>query len=78
MLPTHPRHLGSSDLLVALLTAARAESIIKEKYGQVHVIAEKGIGDLVSEVDQAADEAIAKSLHAECPRRQYFVGRVGA
>lgn len=69
MMPTfqHATTLNSPDLLLALRAAEAAGRIIREGYDASLTIVEKGVGDLLSEVDKAADEAIMKSIRDEHP-----------
>lgn len=59
-----PRHalLLNEDMIVAIRAAARAGEEILRGYGKLHHIREKGISDLVCEVDLAADKAILEEL----------------
>ena len=57
MTPGIPAHVAtlSSDLQLAATAAFDAGEIIRNGYDQLHEVKLKGIGDLVSEVDQNAD-----------------------
>jgi fructose-1,6-bisphosphatase/inositol monophosphatase family enzyme len=63
----HASSLNSPDLLLALRAAEAAGRIIREGYEQSLEIVEKGVGDLLSEVDKAADEAVTGMIRTEHP-----------
>ena len=50
------------DLAIAIRAAKAAGKIIREGSGAIHDVELKGVGDLVSKVDQEADEAITREL----------------
>lgn len=52
----------SPELGWAIEAAAAAGKIIKDGVGQLHPFAQKGVGDLVSEVDRRADEMVTETL----------------
>jgi myo-inositol-1(or 4)-monophosphatase len=52
-------------LRTAALAALKAGHIQRERYGKPHQVHHKGIIDLVTEVDTAAEEAILAILHKE-------------
>ena len=70
MTPGIPAHVAtlSSDLQLAATAAFDAGEIIRNGYDQLHEVKLKGIGDLVSEVDQNADRA-ALAILSDDPRQ---------
>ncbi len=52
----------SPELCWAIEAADAAGKIIQEGVGQIHQIDQKGIGDLVSDVDRRADQAVTDTL----------------
>ena len=70
MTPGIPAHVAtlSSDLQLAATAAYDAGEIIRNGYDQLHEVKLKGIGDLVSEVDQNADRA-ALAILSDDPRQ---------
>lgn len=65
-----PAHIAtlSNDLQLAANAAFAAGKIIRDGYNQLHEVKLKGIGDLVSEVDQNADRAALEILETD-PRK---------
>jgi fructose-1,6-bisphosphatase/inositol monophosphatase family enzyme len=59
-IPDHGLSLGE-DMTVALQAARSAGLVVREGYGALHEIAEKGVGDLVSRVDTDCD-LVAQSV----------------
>ena len=57
------------ELAIAIEAAQAAGEVIREGSGKMHDIESKGVGDLVSEVDQNADVVITKILkqHSSLP-----------
>ncbi len=58
---THGKEIDS-DLGIAIEAAQSAGKIIRDGSGKIHEVQLKGVGDLVSQVDQNADMAIAEIL----------------
>lgn len=65
-IPEHALTLGQ-DLQVAVDAAVAAGRIISENYSRLIDIEEKGVGDLVSFVDRACDEAVQNVLRNVFP-----------
>lgn len=63
LIPDHGLSLGD-DMTVALQAAQKAGLIVREGYGKLHIIEEKGVGDLVTRVDTDCDSAIHNVLEA--------------
>lgn len=61
-----PIDLGP-DMQIALLAAQKAGLKIQEAYGKMHDIEEKGVGDLVSQVDKECDQEIQNILREKRP-----------
>jgi myo-inositol-1(or 4)-monophosphatase len=55
------------DIRIALKAATQAGRIIAKGYGRVRSVKEKGVGDLVSDIDRNADEAIFAVLKKHRP-----------
>ena len=55
----------SSELALAIQAAHAAGQIIKAGAGEIHQVDQKGVGDLVSEVDRRADQAVCEVLRRE-------------
>ncbi len=66
-IPTHIDSLGHDELLLAARAAEAAATIIRDGYGNKTTIREKGIGDLVSEIDEQADQVITKMIKQAYP-----------
>jgi myo-inositol-1(or 4)-monophosphatase len=64
--PPHLRTL-SPHLEVAARAAAKAGNIIRESYNKLQNVQEKGVGDLVTDTDREADQAIHETLHYLTP-----------
>lgn len=56
---------GNEQLLLAARAALSAGSIIASGYGKLHYITEKGVGDLVSQVDTEAERLILNIIMKE-------------
>ncbi len=54
----------SNELALAIEAAEAAGKVIRAGNGELHQVDQKGIGDLVSEVDRAADQAVCEILKA--------------
>ncbi|MBI2464142.1 inositol monophosphatase [Candidatus Peregrinibacteria bacterium] len=65
-IPNHGFSLGE-DMTVALQAAQKAGLIVREGYGKLHDVEEKGVGDLVSRVDTDCDSAIQGVLKEARP-----------
>lgn len=65
-IPDHGLSL-SEDMAVALQAAQKAGLILREGYGRLHQIEEKGVGDLVSRVDTDCDSAVQGVLKEARP-----------
>ena len=61
-------------------TARDAGAILRERFGQPHVIRFKGAIDLVTEADRAAEDLIASRLREACPDHELLCeeGSLGA
>ncbi len=58
---------SNPDLVVALAAALKAGEVIRRGYQQDHRITEKGLGDLVSQIDTDCDRLIQDEIHAAYP-----------
>ncbi len=66
-LPPHLLTLGDPDLRLAAEAAAAAGTIIRDSYNRPTEIREKGVGDLVSAVDEEADQMITSLIRGNFP-----------
>lgn len=66
-IPSHLESLNDNDLLLAARAADEAGRIIRDGYGKRANIRAKGIGDLVSEIDEKADQVISQMIRIHKP-----------
>lgn len=59
-------------LELALNAARAAGDVLRSHYGQAHIIHHKGLRDIATEADYAAEEAVISTIRAGCPDARFI------